>query len=534
MRGGPFAIDRHESQPMPQLIALELHDATLWEPSRVLPIIALMQDFGYNALVLHQNDLADTCTHLGLTANYGLSDLRLKKVRNRAAWLRQLTRRLARFDARLFLEIKEPSFDDYATELFPDLLGADGRPDPMQPAWPRFCRAKTTDLLARVPDLGGLIVNLSSPESRVSMPDLTTGTGDKGPWFDRMIAAFQAPLAAKGKALYVRDFSYTTDVQSDVIAAIKRCDGAVHASVKITAHDYFPRSPANPVLAQVGPQAIVEVDAFGEHTGWGVIPNCRVAEFRDRFAALPGKDRPGILVRTSWEAITGANACDSLSAVNVFALPRLARSDHDPDDLILAWLADAHGVTGPQAQSCARLLAQSWDIPAAAYWGDKVFPRHSCLPSTWREGWLSMETTGMGRADRRLHFAPGDPRLTDAAFDALCADKDQAKAMAIDLAARARTLVPELPPALARLFQAFDWLPAFATQFDLASRAAFHAARRNPDDLARLPGLVAELNALADQLQVRLVAEPDLPQQHHTLFDPEQIRIFAASLQSSD
>ena len=266
------------------LIALEIHDASLWEPSRVLPVVDTMERWGYNALVLHQNDLLDSCTQLALTANYGVSDLRLKKVRNNAAWLNRLVQRLDRFGAKLFLEIKEPSFHDYAIELFPELLGADGRPDPLRPAWVDFCHAKTEDLLDRVSGLGGLIVTLASPEARVSLAEHLAGDAntDAAQWFDTMIGAFRAPLAAQGKALYVRDFSYTTDMQSDVLAAVDRCDGTVGASVKVTAHDYFPEFPQNPGASMTASPLILEFEAFGEHTGWGVIPNCRVEEFRKR------------------------------------------------------------------------------------------------------------------------------------------------------------------------------------------------------------------------------------------------------------
>ena len=85
------------------LIGLEIHSAALWEPWRTAPIIDAMARWGYNALVLHQNDLLDACTQLDLTANYGLSDLRLKKVRNAAAWLNTLMDQLDRVDAQLFL-----------------------------------------------------------------------------------------------------------------------------------------------------------------------------------------------------------------------------------------------------------------------------------------------------------------------------------------------------------------------------------------------------------------------------------------------
>ncbi len=515
------------------LIALEIHDASLWEPSRVLPIIETMERWGYNALVLHQNDLLDVCTQLGLTANYGVSDLRLKKVRNNAAWLNRLVERLERFGAELFFEIKEPSFHDYALEFYPDLIGADTQPDPLHPDWAALCTAKTSDLLERVPGIGGFIVNLSSPESRVSLPDYLAihgSAGGQGAWFDRMIAAIHTPLFEAGKALYIRDFSYTADMQSDVLAAVDRCEGAVGASVKITAHDYFPEFPENPAARTVTAPLILEFEAFGEHTGWGVVPNCRVAEFARRMVGYREMGAQGLLMRTSWEAITGANALDTLSAVNVYALPRLVAADAEPGALVQGWLGEAFGVGGPLAERVGDLMLQSWDVPAAAYWNGKVFPRHSCLPSTWQEGWLSMATNGMGRRDRDLAITADDPELSEEARARLFAAKDEATRLADRLASEARDLAEQMPPALARLLTAFDWLPLFARQFELATKAAFYAARASAQDLAEIPALRAGLLALADEIGQRLGAAEDLPHHHHVLFDPGQIRRFVRSL----
>ncbi|MEM6897607.1 MAG: hypothetical protein AAF576_09500 [Pseudomonadota bacterium] len=510
---------------MTQLIALEVHDTALWDRAKVLPMLDVMKAWGYNALVLHQNDLLDACTQLGLTANYGVSDLRLKKARNAAAWLSELCARLDKFGARLFLEIKEPSYHDYALELFDHLTDANGLVSPAAPGWPAFCQAKVDDLLARVLGLGGLIVGLSSPESRVSLPDHLAGSHsvDSSAWFDAMVEAFRAPLAARGKALYIRDFSYTADLQSEVLAAVARAPGHVGASVKITAHDYFPEYPENPVARQVPGDFILEFEAFGEHTGWGVLPNCRVAEFQRRMVGYREMGAQGMLVRTSWEAINGVNALDSLSAVNVFALPRLIEGDRDPRALVLAWLEEAHGCTSAAA---ADLMLASWDIPATAYWDGAVFPRHSCLPSSWKEGWISMETNGMGRHDLEVEIDPSDPRLTDTARAALFAAKDASVETAERLARDAARLRPSLPASLAREFKAFDWLPLFARQFALATRATFFAAAGQDGSL---PPLKAALEDLAEEISAKLKTGT-YPAHHRVLFSPEQIRLFAASL----
>jgi len=515
-------------------IALEIHDASCWEPSRVLPIVETMEQWGYNALALHQNDLLDVCTQLGLTANYGVTDLRLKKVRNATAWLNQLTERLAAFDAELFLEIKEPSYHDYALEFFPNLIGPEGYPDPLHPDWPAFCRQKTEDLLERVPGIGGFVINLSSPESRVSLPDhLATHSGgmDEVSWFKAMILAFYEPLEAVGKRLFVRDFSYTSDMQSSVLQAVDSFDGRVGASVKITAHDYFPEFPQNPVASAVKSPVIFELEAFGEHMGWGAIPNCRVAEFCERMRGARELGASGVLMRTSWEAIPGANALDSLSAVNVFALPPLVTGDESANALVQRWLRDRFGLEEPQATSVRDLLMRSWQIPAAAYWNTSVFPRHSCLPSTWQEGWLSMESSGMGRRDREISMSPDHPWLSDTAQETLFAEKEAATALAEALSIEAADLATNLPAPLNELLGTFSWLPAFAHQFELATKATFHAARGTADDLLAISPLRDALLSHADALEARLAqVSAELPYHHRVLFDPDQVRRFTASL----
>ncbi|MEM9204987.1 MAG: hypothetical protein AAGA88_01565 [Pseudomonadota bacterium] len=522
------------------LIALEIHDRSLWEPSRVLPIIETMERWGYNALVLHQNDLLDVCTQIGHAANYGVSDLRLKKVRNAVAWLNQLVSRLDKFGARFFVEIKEPSIHDYALEFYPGLIDTNGRFDPTSVVWADVCRAKTTDLLERVPGLGGLIVNLSSPESRVSLPDYLAQTErafEVGAWFDAMIEAFHQPLANCGKALFIRDFSYTEDFQSDVLAAINRTPErhgqSVGASVKITAHDYFPEFPENPGAAMVNGDLVFEFESFGEHMGCGVIPNCRVAEFRNRMSSYRDRGAVGLLNRVSWEAITGTTALDSLSAVNVYALPKLIAADQDETSLVLEWLWDDYGIEGDAAREAAHLLLESWKIPALSYWNGEVFPRHSCLPSTWQEGWLSMETSGMGKRGLDFEIMPDDPWLTDEAGAALFDAKEAGVALADDLAARASELKNRLPTGLAKQFEAFAWLPFFARQFELATKATFYAARAKPHDFKEIGPIVDRLMALADEIGARSNSLEPQPHHHHVLLDPEQIRRFARSLPTS-
>lgn len=518
-------------------IGLEIHDVSLWEPSRVLPIVETMERRGYNALVLHQNDLLDECTQFGLTANFGLTDLRLKKVKNRVAWLAQLIDILDEFGARLFLEIKEPSCADYALGFYPGLIDEAGRLNPASDCWADLCREKTRLALDSLPGLGGLIVNLSSPESRVSLPDYLAETGlriDMAAWFDRMIDAFHQPLAAAGMDLWVRDFSYTDGMQSDVLAAIERRGGAVGASIKITPHDYFPEFANNEAARGVSSPKIMEFEAFGEHTGWGLIPNCRVEEYRGRMDFAREIGAQGVLVRVSWEAITGANALDSLSDVNVFAAPRLFSADQDAHALVVQWLSDRFGMRtdAPVAREVADILLQSWEIPAAAYWDGAVFPRHSCLPASWREGLHSALTEGMG--DRSITADMPDAG-TDAFSEELRERLFTRKARAVELAdrlsRRAEDLAARAPTELAALLRkSFSLAPLYARMFRLATEGAFHAARAADGDAERIASIQTDLLALAKDLRALPANPREAPHYRRMMFDPRHVEMFARSL----
>ncbi len=495
----------------------------------MLGAIETMRRYGYNALILHENDLLDACTQIGTTANFGVSDLRWKKVSNRLAWLQRLVDRLDSFGAKLFLEIKEPSYHDYIFEVYPDLIGADGRVDPTSPRWTEFCARKTEQLLQNVPGIGGFIVNLSSPESRVSLQDYLADQGrtiDLDEWLDRMIAAFARPLLAAGKGIYVRDFAYTKDLQARTLRAIDRCDGAVGASIKITAHDYFPRFPNNAIARGVAAPKLIEFEAFGEHMGWGLLPNCRVEEFVDRMRFVREIGAAGAFIRISWEAMTGAHALDNLSDVNVYAMTAIMQGRDNAADIVTAWLAARHGLdaAGADAAELADCLLRSWHVVAAAYWRESVFPRHSRLPASWQEGWHSMLTSGMGNR----HLDAPELSITPEERQELFAEKAAAVTLADSLWARVQAVLPRLPQALAKqCADSFSLLPIYARMFDYATRGTVMAAQ---GDSGGLPGLRQALDGLADEAAQLLDSRADAPHTLGVLFDPAHIRTFARSL----
>ena len=143
---------------------------------------------------------------------------------------------------------------------------------------------------------------------------------------------------------------------------------------------------------------------------------------------------------------------------------------------------------------------------------------------------MSMETIGMGRRERGLSLSPTDERLSEKTRLRIFLEKENATALAGELAQAAAALEADLPDTLARLFASFAWMPLFAKQFELAIKATFYAARALPEDLQNVRNLHAALIDFAGDLEDTLKAHQDLPHHHRVLLDPNQIRRFAASL----
>lgn len=520
-------------------LGIEVHDPSLWDRDRMLNVIDRMQGMGYNRLILHENDLLDSCTQLGFGENFGLFDLRLKKVQNRVHWLRDLIQRLDRFDAKLFLEVKEPSCHDYAFKLFPDLIDNEGRIDPTSKAWTELCRMKTEHILKDLPGLGGLIVNISSPESRVSLQDYLADTDqniDLEAWLERMIDAFYQPIKSAGMDLYIRDFAYTKDIQKKTLKVIDGFEGKVGASIKITPHDYFPDYANNDVAFDVQAPKLIEFEAFGEHTGWGVIPNCRVQELIGRMGFTQSTGAKGLFVRISWEAITGPHAMETVSEVNVYALSYLARMMKSGDDLAAAspnnivseWLISRYALDDQTAEELSEILVQSAKVVAEAYWNGRVFPRHSRLPSNWKEGWHSMLTDGMGN---RLLQDDGAFPFTDEDKDQLFKRKDGAVSLAKSLLKKFHAIEQTLPESLSsELSRGFALLVYYAQLFENATKATFLVAQDAEKNGSDITEYQSNLMKLSDQIEKFLNDNAEQTHSVGMLFDTRHIRDFADSL----
>ena len=177
--------------------------------------------------------------------------------------------------------------------------------------------------MTALPDLGGLIVSPATRETRVTISAnecrcprcLATQAED---WYADLIGAMHRPLAARGKILAVRDFSYTRFNQGAVLRAAGRVSSDIVISLKNTPHDYYPTFPDNPSIGHVGahPQW-VEFDSWGQFFGLGIFPAIVLDDMRERFRHCAANGVSGVVARTDWEVISDGSVFDTLNFSNL-------------------------------------------------------------------------------------------------------------------------------------------------------------------------------------------------------------------------
>src|SRR5690606_33160152 len=167
-----------------------------------------------------------------------------------------------------YFETKEVSFVDELLEIVPGLRGADGGVDPENPFWWRLLDIKMKELVEAIPDFAGIIVSPGTRESKVSIAVDPERKIDATAWYAKLLGAMHAPLAASGKTLAVRDFSYTAAQQNHMIEAAGRVSPDMVISLKNTPHDYYPTFPDNPRIGHTnGLRQWVEYDTWGQFFG---------------------------------------------------------------------------------------------------------------------------------------------------------------------------------------------------------------------------------------------------------------------------
>ncbi len=397
------------------LRGLELHSSRMWQRAAVDRALELMRQVGLNALIFHQNDLVDQLAlplkHFPEELMWKRNPVRMHTVYNNRHYINTVVREAQAAGIDFYLEVKELSFPELLTEVAPGLMNPDGSLCPHHPFWWEFLSDKITELLEVAPGVAGVIVSPGSRESKVSI-STNRCTCERCrartalDWYTELLRAMHGPLSAAGKTLAVRDFSYTVEQQSLMIAAADRCGPDVVITLKNTPHDYYPNFPHNPRIGDCGShRQWVEFDAWGQFYGMGFFPVGIVEDIRSRIEHCRSKAVDGVWFRTDWEVINEASCFNSLNLLNVFAGAMLAGDARtDAREIHRRWLS--YGLLSPLKSGS---VAQTPAVPTAPAAVD-------ALAALMRDSWRIMEKAVYVRG-HLFHEDGQYPNSVERAFD---------------------------------------------------------------------------------------------------------------------
>jgi hypothetical protein len=507
--------------PLFDVRGVEMHGDRMWSWRWVKRAIDEGAAHGLNVLVLHKNDLIDMLVfparYFGVEQIWARWPVRYHNIDNNRQYLRAILRHAGDKGMRVFLQVKEVSFHDSLLQVRPELWKQNAI-CASDPFWWEYLEAKVDELLTALPDLGGLIVSPATRETRVTIsanecccPRCAATQAED--WYAELIGAMHRPLAARGKILAVRDFSYTRSNQGAVLRAAGRVASDIVISLKNTPHDYYPTFPNNPSIGHVGahPQW-VEFDTWGQFFGLGIFPAIVLDDMRDRFAHCAANGVSGVVARTDWEVISDGSVFDTLNFSNLSGFAALAQ---DPSVATAALVAaqlerpvattlgggvdEARFDLTPRARTALHnVLLRSWSaMSKTVYVLRHVFHEDCMFPDTLRKAEMMMlEVHGI--AD----WEPAMQGALDMSADKLAeiyAEKDLAVAEADSMSADIEAATEDMPePGRSQLCDTFSLFAWYARGFRACARACFAVRTHRQEDRSETQAAVRiEIDALA-------------------------------------
>ena len=491
--------------------ALEFHSSRMWQWAQVEQALDLMNTFGLNTLVFHQNDIVDHLVFPQALFPEALmwkrNPVRLHSIFQNRHYINKIVREGKALGIDFMVEIKEIWFVDQVLEAVPALRNADGSMCASHPFWWEFLDMKMRELVEVVPDLAGVIVSPGTRESKVSISTNTCRCArcamtDPTDWYARLLGAMHRPLSERGKRFAVRDFSYSADQQSRMLTAAKRVSGDIVISLKNTPHDYYPTFPDNPRIGHTGGlRQWIEFDTWGQFFGMGFFPVSVVEDMQRRMRHARTCGAEGIQLRTDWEVITDAGSFNSPNILNVIAGAMLAQDVDRPLAGVYAEYARhglysplqpasamqrAHAPSHPQASAVLEaFMTASWQVmEKAAYVRGHLFHEDDQYPDSIAKAY-DMLVNIHGRDD----WEPGASRLLDPTrdnVDAILAEKAQACAEVRALPATLRVRELGVPaPVADELETMLELYVVYVDGYDLCAKAVFLTSRARSTEDAR-------------------------------------------------
>ena len=327
---------------------LELHTTRLYQTSHIERALDFCKKFGLNALILHQNDIADKFVmptkFISPEDQLALFPIRQSLGRNYNTYFKSIGRKAHAAGIKLYFELKEIYFGEGILYLYPELLGPSGFPCPGNPLWFEFLEEKMRELCEIMPHLSGVIVSAGTKESMVSIVKNSCNCEnckdlDPAEWYKSLLTAMFKPLHEAGRDLVVRDFSFSKANQDIMMDAAASISDDIILALKNTPQDYFPCFPNNPRVGMSPKLAqYVEFDTWGQFFGLGFFPCSVLEDIQSRMRWIKERGAKGIWLRTDWENCTEGSSFGSMNQLNAIAGAILSNNiEADVDEIYKAW-----------------------------------------------------------------------------------------------------------------------------------------------------------------------------------------------------
>jgi hypothetical protein len=327
---------------------LEIHSFRLWDTTQVRAAMDFIQHYRLNALIFHQNDLIDQLVYPEkyFPPEYMWKRFppRFSRVHNNRTYINNIIDLCHRRNIQFFPEVKEIYFDEWITELYPEVRNAqNGLLCPTHPFWWEYMTVKMEEFLAFVPNIDGIIVSPGTRESKLSIASNRCGCDrckntDDADWYAQLINVIYEKLAPLNKKLIIRDFAFGADDQTGILHGVNRTSKNIIIALKNTPHDYYPTFPTNAAIGRSGHPEWIEFDTWGQFFGNGVFPASVIEDMQKRMQDCKTAHSKGILLRTDWENMTDHCSFNSPNILNVIAGAMLSQKvDTNIDDIYKEW-----------------------------------------------------------------------------------------------------------------------------------------------------------------------------------------------------
>ena len=328
---------------------LEIHGPNMFNMFHVDRAIRFAKDHGLNGLIFHCNELLDKIV---LPSKYFSKDLSLARwpvrdatLMNNQYYMHGVLKKCRDAGLDFYAEVKELYYPSEILELYPHLRKENGAVCPTDPFWWEFLEEKVREFVEILPDVAGIVV---SPGTRESMISLAANgcvcercrNYNMDQWYRELIAAMYRPLAAAGKRLIIRDFSYTADHQYAMVDAARAVSPEITMAMKKVPHDYYPTFPDNPAVGNCGEmRQWIEFDTWGQYFGLGVLPCSVVEDMQGRLQRYLAKGASGVMLRTDWEINSQSSTFNGFNMLNLVAGAALSNDvNEDLDAIYERWI----------------------------------------------------------------------------------------------------------------------------------------------------------------------------------------------------